>query len=259
MKSIRRFWHEHSAEIQRRGVFLFLDYDGTLTPIVPSPEKARLPGAMRRLLLRLIKTPGISVAVVSGRSVTTLRRFLKIQSLLLAGDHGCHISGPSREVINPEAAAFQKKIPNLKKLLQKKLRGIPGIIFEHKTYGLTINYNKVSRKDVRLIRKFVQGDLKTQLFKEDILLTKGKKVWEFRASGAWSKGDGVLWIISRKENRVKNAFPIYLGDDETDEDAFRALKKAGVGIRITAKPLKSSSAEFYLTSVKEVKNFLEDI
>ncbi len=259
MKTIRRFWRIYQPFIQKHGISLFLDYDGTLTPLVFSPEKAFLSAAMRRILVRLQNAPGVSLCVVSGRSVRTLRHFLKIPSLLLAGNHGCHVEGKGVHFLHPKAKAFHGKIPNLEKLLKRRLKGIPGILFERKTYGLTLNYNKVSPAAVRSIEQILKSEFEERLRKRGILLTEGKKIWEFRPAGAWNKGQGVLWILSKKPANKHRPLPVYLGDDETDEDAFRALKKTGVGIRVTSRPLSRSSAAFYLASVKEVKQFLEDL
>ncbi len=86
-------------------------------------------------------------------------------------------------------------------------------------------------------------------YEEDFRFIMGKKVFEIRPVNIWNKGDAVLWII---ENIGKHRFPVYIGDDTTDEDAYVVLKNKGLSVSIGF----NAYADYYLQNQEEIKEFL---
>jgi alpha,alpha-trehalase len=83
----------------------------------------------------------------------------------------------------------------------------------------------------------------------------GKKVYELLPDIDWDKGKAVLWLLQAVELERGNALPIFIGDDRTDEDAFRALESRGVGILVSEQP-QTTAASYWLKDPVEVERFL---
>ncbi|OGC25707.1 trehalose-phosphatase [candidate division WOR-1 bacterium RIFOXYB2_FULL_42_35] len=225
---------------------LLLDYDGTLTPIVSRPELATLTPERRKLLKQLANNKNFKIALVSGRTLSSLKAIVKIPGLIYIGNHGFEINFKNKLIVQPEAA---KAIPTLKLILKKlkeELRPIIGVIVEDKKYTLSFHFRSVEAKMVPKVKKIFWQVVKPYLKK--IRVTKGKKVFEVRPPLDWHKGQAVLWLLKQ----LKGGYlPIYIGDDVTDEDAFKAIKQS---YRVGRK--KKSYARHTLRNVTEVYRFL---
>jgi trehalose-phosphatase len=86
----------------------------------------------------------------------------------------------------------------------------------------------------------------------------GKKVYELLPDIDWNKGKAVLWLLETLGLEGRSALPIYIGDDRTDEDAFRALEKRGVGILVSEQP-QVTAANYWLNNPEEVERFLGEL
>lgn len=232
---------------------MFLDYDGTLTPIVATPDKALLSEDMRDTVARLSKR--YTTAIVSGRATDDVRAKVKLDQLMYAGSHGFEIYMPGGEVIvNQEARNIRPVIDRVYESLRDKLKDIPGALVEHVKYTISAHYRLVDERRVGDLEAIVDDVLRheTQLRK-----TCGKKVFELRPRIDWDKGKAVNWILDTL-NVKETACPIYIGDDTTDEDAFRVLKNVGLGI-VVRDPERASAAPFYVDTTEDVKRVLEHI
>lgn len=232
---------------------LFLDYDGTLTPIVKKPGLAILSSSRRKALKQAAKSRSIKIAVVSGRKLSDLKQKVNIKGIYYAGNHGFEIEGPKVKVIHPKA---KKIVPTLKKIrskLKSALKGTKGIMVEDKVLTLSLHYRLARKKDLRKIDRIFHSV--TAPYK-NIRITHGKKVYEVRPKVAWDKGRAVLWLIKKLAQKTK-AVPIYIGDDVTDEDAFKALKQKGITLRVGRS--KTSCAQRFLKNVNEVYKFIESL
>jgi len=248
-----RYLYSYSKimEGKEKAVFFF-DYDGTLTPIVQEPGLARLSSQMKNILQQLAKK--YKVALVSGRERKDLESKVGIPGIFYAGNHGFDISGPDISMIHPKVKKFFPLIQHISKSLEKLLSHIPGVIVEKKRMSVAIHYRQVSKEDLPRLKLPLNNILKEN--RENIRILKGKKVIEILPNIEWNKGKAVLWIMNALRLDWSNHKVFYLGDDTTDEDAFRVLRTRGTGILISEKPRKSS-ADFRLSSPKEAIKWIQ--
>ncbi|MBE3036774.1 MAG: trehalose-phosphatase [Candidatus Atribacteria bacterium] len=238
-------------EGKEKAVFFF-DYDGTLTPIVQQPDLAKISPEMKEIIRQL--SLKYKLAIVSGRGRRNLQTLVDIPGIFYAGDHGLDIIGPDISMIHPKVKKFLPLIQNISKSLDKSLSHIPGIIVEKKKMSVAIHYRQVSKEDLPGLKLPLKKILKEN--RENIRLLKGKKVVEFLPNIEWNKGKAVLWILNTLGLDWSEHKIFYLGDDITDEDAFRILRTRGTSILIAEKAEKSA-ADFRLSSLKEVKCWLK--
>ena len=247
---------EHLEEIKGRlkekTLVVFLDYDGTLTPIVATPDLAIISDDMRAAVSELSKK--VKVAIVSGRATDDVRSKVKIDGIFYAGSHGFEINYPSGEVkINEEAKKIRPIIDEVHQKLSEKVKDIKGALIENVKYTVSAHYRLVSDEDFLRFEKEVDDVLSQYPM---LRKTSGKKVFEIRPKINWHKGKAVDWILSIFEKEEKNILPVYLGDDTTDEDAFRALKDEGFGI-LVATASRPTEAEYMIKDPDEVRKVLE--
>ncbi len=234
---------------------MLLDYDGTLTPIVKSPELAALPSNTRKLLRSLVRH--FKVAIISGRSLADVKRLVKLKGVHYVGNHGLEISGPKAKLVKREAKRTRPVIAEICGKLREMLERIEGVIVEDKGLTASVHYRLVRRELLVDLKKIFEWVVKPYIASGAIRVTRGKKIFEIKPSIEWDKGKAVLWIINVIDPKGKLT-PIYMGDDQTDEDAFLALKHRGITVLISEKP-KKTHAKFFLKNVDEVETFLRKL
>lgn len=245
--------------LKGRFIFLFLDYDGTLTPIVRSPDKAIIPRKTIEILKRLSKNPLCKVAVISGRSLKDIKTKIGLEGIIYVGNHGLEIAGPKIKFKAPVSLRYMANLKKIKVVLKKKLSKIKGVIIEDKGLALSIHYRLVDTEDVWLVKAIFHEALAYYIVSSRVKVKSGKKVLEISPPMEWDKGKAVLWLLARQEfiNNRKACVPIYIGDDLTDEDAFKALKYRGLTVFVG--DTLNSCAKYYLRNTREVTDFLGQI
>jgi trehalose-phosphatase len=242
---------EHVQEIARSGdrVAVFLDYDGTLTPIVSHPEKAWLSDSMQHALRKLVaRAP---VAVLSGRDLDNVRRRVNIDGIVYAGSHGFDIAGP-RGLRREMGTEFLSNLDIAEKELREALDGISGARVERKRISIAAHYRNVKEEDIPPVELAVA---KVAARHRGLRRMEGKKVFELLPDVAWDKGKAVLWLLETLSLERANICPLYIGDDRTDEDAFRALEQRGIGILVSQRS-QPTAAHYSLRNPAEVERFL---
>ena len=246
-------------KIKRRGrLFLMADFDGTLSPIVKRPALAKLDRATKRVLERLQKNRKVLLAVISGRSLKDVKSKVGIKGIIYAGNHGMEISGPGIKFLHKEAAGARAHFNSIDKKLKGALRSIPGALVEHKGLTISIHYRLVRRGDLARMHRAVRKALSLYRSGRRISIFLGKKVYEIRPSVRWDKGRAVKWLLDHHKGLRKDALAVYIGDDRTDEDAFRALRRKGITVRV-GDPAERSLAQYYLRGTRDVFEFLNHL
>jgi trehalose 6-phosphate phosphatase len=245
---------EHVEEIARSGhrIAVFLDYDGTLTPIVSHPEDAWLSESMLQTLRSLAAR--VPVAILSGRDLDDVRGRVLVDGIVYAGSHGFDIAGAGglrREL----GAVYLPVLDAAESELRDALDEIPGAQLERKHFSVAAHYRNVNENDAFRVALAVDAVAARH---RELRKMDGKKVYELLPDIDWDKGKAVLWLLETLDLESRNVLPIYIGDDRTDEDAFRALEKRGVAILVSEQP-QVTAASYWLHNPEEVEEFLQKI
>ena len=245
---------EHIQEIGRRGdrLAVFLDYDGTLTPIVGHPEDAWLSESMRQTLRSLAAR--VPVAILSGRDLDDVRGRVLVDGIVYAGSHGFDIAGAGglrREL----GHTYLPVLDAAEVELREALDDIAGAQLERKHFSVAAHYRNVNENDAGRVVLAVEAVAGRH---RELRRIDGRKVYELLPDIDWNKGKAVLWLLETLEVERGKALPIYIGDDRTDEDAFRALEKRGVAILVSERP-QVTAANYCLNNPEQVERFLEEL
>ena len=241
--------------IRGHALALFLDYDGTLTPIVRRPEEATLSPVVRSLLRELSKH--CAVAVISGRDRGNVEAMVQVDNLVYAGSHGFDVRGPGGlEMQHDEARRALPELDEAERKLRQRIGDIEGARVERKRFAIAIHYREVPRDDdVERVEKVVDS---VRTDHPGLRKRGGKKVFELQPDVEWDKGYSIMWLAKELGFFRAGAVIIYIGDDVTDEDAFREVRSRGVGVGIrVALPTAGTHAQYYLRDCGEVTMFLK--
>jgi trehalose 6-phosphate phosphatase len=228
---------------------LGLDFDGTLVPLADHPGQVHLSEQTRQLIQGLAIRPKLSIAIISGRDRADLQARVGIRNLIYAGNHGLDIEGPGFSYIDPTATACVPALTSLATTLAERLQPVPGAFVENKGLTLSVHYRQVSDAEHEEVRRIVHGVLASS--DHPFVLVNGDKVYEIRPRTSWNKGTALVWI--REQLGLPGAGLIYIGDDATDEDAFK--EPAGITIRVGNVP--DTAARYHVDSQSDVRTFLE--
>mmetsp|Transcript_15230 Transcript_15230/g.30850 ORF Transcript_15230/g.30850 Transcript_15230/m.30850 type:complete len:365 (-) Transcript_15230:328-1422(-) len=315
-------FHDIEKLLEDRRLAIFLDYDGTLTPIVDDPSEAKISTNMRDVVAKVANR--FPTAIITGRSISAITNFVKLNSVFYAGSHGFDIRAPGGEKVIAQVG--EEYLPLLQKTckeLRKLLKAFPGSLVEDNKYAISAHYRRVDPRHWEKMERIVDDEVAKSAGK--LKKGHGKMVFEIRANCDWHKGKAVrhlltrispakfsraaelrtptllsegknkhknLSVLKRKhdlpsvkkvvvvarpssptkkrrtqaeqniESKEPSEFAIYIGDDTTDEDAFRELATSGrgIGIRVLSKGSEGgqqTAAAFTLRNVGEVQSLLE--
>ena len=254
-KNLRTFLQEILHQVQTaHHTILFLDYDGTLVPICKEPSQARLSPDTKKLLRDLSCNPRFSVGIISGRTLKEIRTLVGSKRLFYAGNHGFEMVFQSRVWTHPELAGFTSSLKGIVAKLKSQTRGIKGIFVEDKKLTVSIHYRNVKDTPpgalLALITEIVEP------YPQAFTIARGKKVFEVRPRIDWDKGKAVKEVTRLSAFKSK-PLKIYIGDDQTDEDAFGVLAPEDISIRVGYK--KGSAARYFCRGSSEVVTFLKKL
>jgi trehalose 6-phosphate phosphatase len=261
-------WDEVVKQIKEATqILLFLDYDGTLTPIMARPEMAVLSSQAKEILKQISHHSLFKLAIISGRSLSDIKALVGLENIAYAGNHGLEIECPlwhcqaqGREKISfthPIAKEIELVLKSLEQRLRVRLADINGVIIENKGLTLSVHYRLVKKTEIERMKELFYKAIEYGGARDKLQVSEGKKVLEMRPSVEWNKGKAIEWLL--EIYGTPRSLPIFTGDDVTDEDGFRVLRRVG-GISIFVGENKASStADYYLDSPEQLCHWLRKL
>eukprot|EP01018_Ginkgo_biloba_P038277 Gb_27538 [translate_table: standard] len=266
-------------------IVVFLDYDGTLSPIVEDPDQAYMSDAMRDTVRNVARY--FPTAIISGRCRDKVYEFVQLAELYYAGSHGMDIMGPAKGSRGYKAKCFRTsdkkgkdvvlyqpaseflpmideaavknslvvKCTQVFASLVEKTKRISGAKVENNKFCISVHFRQVEEKSWSALAEQVGNVIKEY---PNLRLTQGRKVLEVRPTIKWDKGKALEFLLeSLGLANCNDVLPLYIGDDRTDEDAFKVLQKSGQGYGILVSTVpKETTASYSLKEPSEVKDFL---
>lgn len=232
-------WQRRLA--RARWVLLCLDFDGTLTPIAGHPSRVRLPKALARRLAAVARRDDATVALVSGRALRDLKARAAVPGAYYAGNHGLELEGPGVRYVHPVARRMRPQLRRLAGALARAVRGIAGAWVEDKILTLSVHWRRTPAARRGRVRRLVRRLTEPLVRRGLVRVTRGKCVLDIRPPVAWGKGEAVAWLWKRLRRPERPSLAVYLGDDRTDEEAFRVINRLG-GLSILVGPPAGRSA-----------------
>jgi trehalose 6-phosphate phosphatase len=235
------------------GVVLGLDFDGTLAPIVGDPKAASATPAARQIVERLAARPGVATAVVTGRARDDIRELFAVPGMLYAGNHGLELAQGDRERDHPEAADIREAVAAACADLEHRLADVPGCRIENKGVTATVHVRETPSGEVDRVEDAVAERLAET---DDLAVEPGRRVFEIHPTVPWDKGRVVDLLARSAPDGWRT---LYLGDDASDEAAFRVLGADGLGVRVRGDgegPTRTD-ADYQLSGQTAVPRFLE--
>ena len=228
---------------------LFLDVDGTLLDIQEEPSSVRANTELIAMLERIASELDGALALVSGRSLPEIDRVFAPSAFPAAGAHGSEIRVAGKALDGDPP-------PNVPEGVRQEAQAFAedhdGLLLEHKSNGFSLHYRRVPELETAS-RDFARGLLAR--LGDDFRLIDGKKVLEI-APRAHSKGEAIRTLLEHEPFR--NRRPIFVGDDVTDEDGFRAANELD-GLSVRVGDIRSSAARYCLPDVAAVHRWLEQV
>ena len=235
-----------------------MDFDGTLAEFQIDPDAVLLTPARQILLHTLSERADLSAGIVSGRRINDLRlRVPADPSFFFAGLHGLEIEGPGLRFAHNAASIAAPAVNLLAKDLRRAVRPLPGVFVEDKTYSVVLHTRGASKAD-RLHATTRFNALAAPFLSEGTLrLQPGDNILELLPNVDWAKGDAVRAIMRHVEVETREVvWPVYIGDDATDEDAFEQIGSNGLTVAVGRRP---NGAAFQVDGPPAVECLLKSI
>jgi trehalose 6-phosphate phosphatase len=230
-------------------IALFLDFDGTISSIVPVPSGATLDPEIRQMLTSLGARPDFHVAIVSGRALADVRDRVGLGHVIYVGNHGLEIEVDSTRFREPHAEALLRELRCLSLQLKLALSDTDGLEVEDKGLTLSVHFRRVNEHLHDWVRSVTFSTVSRW---NSFTCREGKMVLEIKPQVDWHKGHAIKWILQGILPYA--SLPICIGDDVSDEDAFAAISD---GITIKVGGSGDTRAQYLLPDVHAVGEFLQ--
>ena len=244
--------HDLTRRMSQRKAAVFLDYDGTLTPIVDHPDDAQLAlptlDAVRALATTMV------VGIISGRDLDDVRSMVDTNAIWFAGSHGFDVVAPdgTRQEFDEGLAALPQ-LDLAEKTLLERIDDFPGAWVERKRFAIAVHYRAAADDLIDELESAVATTVEPH---DALRMTGGKKIFEVRPAVAWDKGKALQWLTKTAGLEADDTIAIYVGDDVTDEDAFVAITATGVGVVVGTED-RPTAARYRVDDTDEVRAFLQ--
>jgi trehalose-phosphatase len=227
-------------DVRRRAkgkhLVLLLDFDGTLCDFEADPQAVELPDSRRSALTRLQKRA--TIGIVSGRRLVDVRDRCALEGAVIAGLHGLEIEGLDERYVHPDLEEASASVAEVTEALRAVAATIPGAFVEDKGASVALHFREADADGQRLALDAFAAAAAPHVESERLRVMRGSYVLELLPNIDWNKGHAVRWILERIERQQGPVFPVYIGDDVTDQNAFAAVEARGLPIaasdRVTA-------------------------
>jgi trehalose 6-phosphate phosphatase len=236
-------------------LWLFLDYDGTLAEFAPTPDVVLPDPELIELVGRLAAAPRGRVTILSGRRLDHIRDLLPVPGVILAGTYGLEIQHPGAgPVPRADAGVVRPVLDEIGRLWSDLIRGRPGFYLEDKGLALALHASRADGPAAEQVLAAAQQALAPALSRPEIFrVLGGYKFLEVGPAQA-GKGAAIEYLFNRYP--FPGAFPVFLGDDDKDEDGFQVVRqRGGLAVLVAAQP-RPSLAEFRLEHPAQVRAWL---
>ncbi|NHN61164.1 MULTISPECIES: trehalose-phosphatase [Halorussus] len=239
--------------VDHDGLLVALDFDGTLAAIEDRPDAAAIPDPTREAVAALAEEPNVEVAVVSGRELADVRDRVDVPEASYAGNHGLEIHAEEYRV-HPTASDAEEDIAAISDELRDRLADVDGVIVENKGVTATVHHRLVADDEVARVADAVDELVDVR---DDVHLTTGKDVLELRPAVERDKGEALRELYDVLVPDGEQWFPVYVGDDTTDEAAFGVLgdRERGFGIKVGDDP--NTDAPYRVADPEAVREVLD--
>ena len=252
-------WPEIEARIRAANhVLLACDFDGTLSPIVPRPEDAYILPDCAEALKELAELPTYDVAIVSGRALADVRARAGLQNALYSGNHGMEIEAPGLMIEDEVAERARRVMRELRQALAPVVGQVSGAFVEDKGISLSVHYRMTPDLLEPDVQERVGQATANAVANGDVIVVQGKRVLDVRPAAARDKGMALRFLMEILSERTdeESRLPIYIGDDTTDEDAFREVNRND-GVSVLVGPIERATvARYRVESPEDVAEFL---
>jgi trehalose 6-phosphate phosphatase len=219
--------NEIIKRLQQGRPAIFLDYDGTLTPVVEDPAPALLPEKTRRLIRRL--SEHWTVVIMTGRPLDDARNLVGLEHLVYVGSHGFGIAGPEGSFQEKPGERFRPALDQAEKEVQEVISNLDGVRLERQPFAIAIHYRQADEG----ILPELEGRVDEVAARySQLVKIAGQKILELRPKADWNKGKALLYLVERLHLDESRAVPLYIGDDTTDEEVFEAVADKGLSCRV---------------------------
>lgn len=243
------------AARERQPLLLLCDFDGTLCEFEPDPASVWLSDTRRELLREIASQASTTLGIVSGRRLedVAMRSGFTTDAIFVAGLHGLEIEGKGERFDHPDLSSARSCAQRIAVALAPLVSPVPGVFIEDKGLSIALHFREASPMDRSFAAGLFDRTVAAAVASGEVRVMAGSNVLEVLPNIAWNKGNAVEWIRSRVERGGIAPFTVYIGDDATDEDAFKATR--GHGLSVAASD-RVTGADYRVNGPPEVERIL---
>jgi trehalose 6-phosphate phosphatase len=243
---------ERLTEAER--LWLFLDYDGTLADFAPTPDHVEPDPDLISLITQLGRHPRIRLAIVSGRRLGHIERLVPVSGIFLAGTYGVELRTPEGERIDRvDYDVIRPLLEQLKPHWAQLIADREGFYLEDKDWALALHARFADDQEAEDLLAQARRQAEEVATEGPFRVLGGHKFLEIGPRLA-HKGRTIDYLLDR--HPWSGALPLYVGDDDKDEEAFGVIQsRGGLAVVVSAEP-RETQADLRLTSPTATRRWL---
>jgi len=242
--------------LKSRRVDLYLDYDGTLAVFAPTPDDVLPDDDVIQLISQLADSPNVRVSIVSGRRLGHIQKLIPVKNVLLAGTYGVEMQTPDGKAVHQiEYGSIRPTLDALKPIWQNLIEDKEGFYLEDKGWALAIHARRAEEIEGLQVLESAEMMLTPDVLGEYLQKIHSYRFLEVGPHNA-DKGHALRYLFDNFH--WEGAVPIYIGDDDKDEEAFQAINEHDGYSILVAKEQRETEAGYILASPIEVHQWLRE-